>query len=179
MNQEIFTQASLQVKSHDVRLQKYQKSILETSVNLMRMLNTLVSIKPGEPFSQATLISLKANTINALAILSYANQNILQTRKDNIMPSLSKEFRQLCNNVPKDSKLLFGNDINQRTMSISKTSKPVVKYQSSSRHGDKYLRSSKCYSYYQNQPKNFKSFPQTSSSPSGKKNKGQYYPKKY
>ena len=73
MNQEIFTQASLQVKSHDVRLQKYQKSILETSVNLMRMLNTLVSIKPGEPFSQATLISLKANTINALAILSYAN----------------------------------------------------------------------------------------------------------
>ena len=82
--------------------------------------NTLVKCSPREPFSQATLMSLKANTTDALAILSYANQNILQTRKDYIMPSLSKEFRQLRNNVPKDSKLLFGDDINQRIMSISK-----------------------------------------------------------
>ena len=179
MNQEIFTQVSPQVKSHDVKLQKYQKSILKTSVNLMQMLNTLVSIKPGEPLSQATLMSLKVNATDALAILSYANQNILQTRKDDIMPSLSKEFRQLHNNVPKDSKLLFGDDINQRIMSISKTSKSVVKYQSSSRHDEKYSRPSKSYNYYQNQPKNLKSFPKTSSSPFGKKNKGQYYPKKY
>ena len=123
MNQEIFTQVSPQVKSHDVKLQKYQKSILKTSVNLMQMLNTLVSIKPGEPLSQATLMSLKANTTDALAILSYANQNILQTRKDDIMPSLSNQLRQLRNNVLNDSKLLFGNDINQRIMSICKTSK--------------------------------------------------------
>ena len=179
MNQEIFTQVSPQVKSHDVKLQKYQKSILKTSVNLMQMLNTLVSISPGEPLSQVTLTSLKANTTDALAILSCANQNILQTHKDDIMPSLSKEFRQLRNNVPKDSKLLFGDDINQRIMSISKTSKSVVKYQSSSRHDDKYSRPSKSCNYYQNQPKNFKSFPKTSNIPFGKKNKGQYYPKKY
>ena len=176
MNQEIFTQVSSQVKSHDIKLQKHQKSILKTSVNLMQMLNTLVSIKPGEPLSQATLMSL-ANTTDTLTILSYANQNIFQTRKDNIMPSLSKEFRELCNNVPKDSKLLFGDDINQRIMSITKTSKSVVKYQSSSRHDEKYSRPSKSYNYYQNQPKNFKSFPKTSSSPFGKKKKGQYYPK--
>ena len=124
-------------------------------------------------------MSLKANTADALAILSDANQNILQTRKDVIMPSLSNQLRQLRNNVPNDSKLLFGNDINQCIMSISKTSKSVVKYQSSSRHDDKYSRPSKSYNYYQNQPKNFKSFPKTSSSPFGKKNKGQYYPKKY
>ena len=164
---------------NDVRLQKYQRPILKTSVNLMQMFNTLVSIKPGEPLSQATLMSLKANTTDALAILSYANQNILQTRKDDIMPSLSKEFRHLRNNVPKDSKLLFGDDINQHIMSTSKTSKSVVKYQSPSRHDEKYSRPSKSYNYYQNQPKNFKSFPKTSSSPFGKKNKGQYYPKKY
>ena len=95
--------------------------MLKTSVNLMQMLNTLVSIKPGEPLSQATLMSLKANTTDALAILSYFNQSILQTRKGDIMPSLSKEFRQLRNNVRKDSKLLFEDAINQRIMSISKT----------------------------------------------------------
>ena len=78
----------------------------------MQILNILVSIKPGEPLSQTTFMSLKANITDALAILSYANQNIFQTRKDDIMSSLSKEFRQLRNNIPKDSKLLFGNDIN-------------------------------------------------------------------
>ena len=93
----------------------------------MQMLNTLVSIKPGESVSQVILMWLKANTTDALAILSYANQNILQTQKNHVMPSLSKEFRQLWNNLPKDSKLLFGDD----------------KYQSHSRHDEKYSRPSK------------------------------------
>ena len=145
----------------------------------MQMLNTLLRIKHGEPLSQATLMSLKANNTDASAILSYANQKTLQTSKDDIMPSLSKEFRQLRISVLRDSKLLFEDDINQRIMSISKTSKSLVKYQSSSRHDDKYSRPSKSYNYYQNQPQNFKSFPKTSSNPFEKKNKGQYYPKKY
>ena len=113
LNLEIFTQVSPQVKSFDVKLQIYQKSILKTSVSLMQMLNTLVSIKPAEPLSQATLMSLKANTTDALVILGYANQMILQTRKDDIMSSLSKKSRKLHNNVPNDFKLLFEDDINQ------------------------------------------------------------------
>ena len=59
------------------KLQKYQKSVLKTSVHLMKMLNILVSIKPGESLSQATLMSLKANITDALAILIYANPSIL------------------------------------------------------------------------------------------------------
>ena len=145
----------------------------------MQMLNTSISIIPGESLSQATLMPLKANSTDALAILSYANQNILQTRKDDIMPSLSKKFRKLCGNVPKDSKLLSGNDIMQHIMSISKKLKSVLKYQSSGRHDEKYSTPSKSYNYYRSQPKNFKSFPKISSSPFGKKSKEQHYPKKY
>ena len=44
---------------------------------------------------------LKANTTDALTILSHANQKVFQSCKDDIMPSLSKEFRQLHNNIPK------------------------------------------------------------------------------
>ena len=142
------------------------------------MLNTSISIKSGESLSQATLMPLKANSTDALAILSFANHNILQTRKDDIMPSLSKKFRKLCDNVPKDSKLLSENDVIQH-MSISKKLKSVLKYQSSGRHDDKYSTPSKSCNYYRSQPKNFKSFPKISSSPFGKKNKEQHYPKKY
>ena len=141
------------------------------------MLNTSISIKSGESLSQATLMPLKANSTDALAILSFANHNILQTRKDDIMPSLSKKFRKLCDNVPKDSKLLSGNDVIQHI--ISKKLKSVLKYQSSGRHDDKYSTPSKSWNYYRSQPKNFKSFPKISSSPFGKKNKEQHYPKKY
>ena len=55
MNQEIFTRVSPKAKSPAVKLQKHQQSILKTSVNLMQMLNPLVSIKPGESLNQATL----------------------------------------------------------------------------------------------------------------------------
>ena len=55
MNQEIFTRVSPKAKSPVVKLQKHQQSILKTSVNLMQMVNLLVSIIPGEPLNQATL----------------------------------------------------------------------------------------------------------------------------
>ena len=127
MDQGIPLQVSPQAKSHVVKLQKNKKSILKTSVNLMQTLSTLVSIKSREPLSQATFMSLNF-------------QKFPKTRKDDIMSSLRKEFRQLRKNVPKDSKLLFGDDINQRIMSISKTSKSVVKYQSHSRHNKEYYK---------------------------------------
>ena len=96
---------------------------------------------------------LKANTTDALAIMSYANQNILQACKDDILPSTSKEFRQLYNNLPKDSQLLLGDDINQCIMSISKTTKSVFKNQSHSRHNEKYSRLRKSYNYFKTSQK--------------------------
>ena len=42
----------------------------------MQLLSTLVSIKPGEPLRQATLLSLKANTTDVLPIFNHANPNI-------------------------------------------------------------------------------------------------------
>ena len=87
----------------------------------MQLLSTLVSIKPGEPLRQATLLSLKANTTDVLPIFNHANPNIykhIKTHKDDIMSSLRKEFRQLRNNVPKDSKLLFGGYVNIQNIEI-------------------------------------------------------------
>ena len=59
------------------------------------------------------------------------------------MPSLIKEFGKLHSNIPKGSKLLFCDDINQCIMSISKTSKSIVKYQSQKRYDEKYSKSTK------------------------------------
>ena len=89
------------------------------------MLNALAGIKTGELLVQDTLMLLKSNTTDTLAILSYTNQNFLQACKDDIMPSRMKEFGQLRNNIPKDSKLLSGDDIKQCIMSILKHRNPL------------------------------------------------------
>ena len=93
------------------------------------------------------------------------------------MPAISKEFRQLRNNVPKDSKLLFGDDINQRIMSISKASKSVVKYQSQSRHHAKYSRPSKSYNYYQKPAQNIQVLPENIKQPFWKEEQRAVLPK--
>lgn len=51
------------------------------------MLKALVCIKPCKVLIQDTVILLKANTTDTLAILSFINQNLLQTNKNDIMPS--------------------------------------------------------------------------------------------
>ena len=59
------------------------------------------------------------------------------------MPSPIKEFGKLHSNIHKGSKLLFCDDIDQCIMSILKTSKSIVKYQSQKRYDEKYSKSTK------------------------------------
>ena len=118
------------------------------------MLNLLVCIKPVQILIQDTLMLLKANTTDTQAILSYTNHDFVQTNKDDIMPSLIKEFGKLHSNIPKGSKLLFSDDINQCIMSISKTSKSIVKYQSQKSYDEKYSKINEKCNYHQKPVKN-------------------------
>ena len=51
------------------------------------MLKALVCITPCKGLIQDTVMLLKANTTDTLAILSYTNQKFLQTNKNDIIPS--------------------------------------------------------------------------------------------
>ena len=66
MGLEIFTQVSSQEKSHNIKLQKEQKCIHKTSMNLGYMLNILVGIKVGEPLNQEVhmLLPLMHNNVH-------------------------------------------------------------------------------------------------------------------
>ena len=138
------------------------------------MLNVLVCIKPVELHIQDTLMLLKANTTDTQAILSYTNHDFVQTNKDDIMPSPIKEFGKLHSNIHKGSKLLFCDVIDQCIMSILKTSKSIVKYQSQKRYDEKYSKINEKCNYHQNQSKTFKTFLKTLSRPFRKRNKSQY-----
>ena len=57
---------------------------------------------------------IKQLASDALALLSQSNQELLQQRQDGITKNLSREYETLKHNVPPDSKLLFGDDLNNR-----------------------------------------------------------------
>ena len=86
-----------------------------------------MDITVNEKISKETLIELKIKATEAITLLGHANYQLLQTRRDEIVPILSKEFRQLKNDVPAESELLFGDELTKRLTAISKTAKIHLK----------------------------------------------------
>ena len=70
--------------------------------------------------SESLLVSLKQSASDAFAPLGTADSNLIQTRRDDIVPSLSGEYRQLRFNVEKGSPYLFGGNIDDRVHAIKK-----------------------------------------------------------
>ena len=122
VNNKIFSVLSQQGKGHDVRLQKQEMFLVKAAMPLANMLNELMKVKIEQPMSESLLVSLKQSASDAFAILSAADSNLLQTRRDDIVPSLSGEYRQLRFHVEKGSPYLFGGNIDDRVHTIKKSS---------------------------------------------------------
>ena len=66
---------------------------------------------------------MKEMASDALAVLSQSNQELLQQRRDGITKNLTREYKTLKNNVPPDSKQLFGDDLNNRIKLLQASNK--------------------------------------------------------
>ena len=86
------------------------------------MINELMKVKIDQPMSESLLVSLKQSASDAFALLGAADSNLVQTRRDHIVPSLSGEYRQLRFNVEKGSPYLFGGNMDDRVHAIKKSS---------------------------------------------------------
>ena len=106
---------------------------------------------------------LLEKTLDAIALISNANQVLTSRRLEIMKPGIHHTYQQLCNNVPVGSALPFGDDINQRISNISSKNKVFGKVR------QKDLRSKSEYSH--NKSKIIVRFPKESSSTCGK----QYY----
>ena len=73
--------------------------------------------------SEELIVSLKESASEAFSILSHADSQMLQMRRDDIVPYLAKEFKQLTNDVQKGSEHLFGDNITERIVSITRATR--------------------------------------------------------
>ena len=165
VNQEIYTILPSQAKGKDIKNQKQEQYLVKAAIPITCILNKLMEAKINQPLTEELLISLKQSASEAIAILSYANSNLLQGRRDDIVPHLSKGYSQLRNVMSPDSEFLFGDDLSARIASITKSNKTInsakKSYDGRTYYGNgKFDHKQRQSSYYkQSFSKNSKSFP--------------------
>ena len=106
MDSEIYYHISKPSKAHDVKLQKHQKNIVKASTAVVGTLNT-IGIRSNEKLSSQVLTELKQKATDSLAMLSKTNSYISEMRRNDVLPQLDKDIRQIRVNIPKESKTLF------------------------------------------------------------------------
>ena len=86
---EIFASIPQQAKGHDVKSQRQQAMLLKAAVPITRLINKLMQIKVDQQMSEELPVSLKESASEAFAILSHADSQMLQMRRDDIVPHLT------------------------------------------------------------------------------------------
>ena len=97
--------------------------LVKAAVPITQLINKLMQIKVDQQMSEELLVSSKESASEAFAILSHADSKMLQMRRDDIVPYLAKEFKQLRNDVQKGSQHLFGDNVTERIASITRANK--------------------------------------------------------
>ena len=180
MDSEIYHHISKPSKSHDVKLQKHQKNIVKASTTVVETCNTLIGIKSNEKLSSRTAAELKQKASGSLSMLSKANNYINKMRRDDVLPQLGKDVRQIRFSITKESKTLFGEDVSKRTASVTKMQRGIRTSSSYSSTSHYYKSKKSSYTPYNSSSstsynsKIMKSFPSEQRSFYGKKNRRQY-----
>jgi len=117
VNAEIFNIIPAGTRSNDLKNQKIQNMLLKATYPILKLLDYVIENK------EVDKQKIKELALDSFSMLSQTNQEVLQTRRDNISKSLSKEYKQLKNDIPKNSSFLLGDDIVQRLKLLQASSK--------------------------------------------------------
>ena len=113
VNTGIFNNIPAHTRTQDA--EKMQKFLLKSAYHIVKILDIILASSSSCNKPDNMLINkIKELASDALAVLSQSNQELLQQRRDGIIKNLSREYKTLKHNVPPDSKLLFGDDLNKR-----------------------------------------------------------------
>lgn len=134
VNPEIWRKISTTTRSKDIEFQKTQSSLLRAFGPVAYVLEKLVEKDPkGENEEISPPIESLMDTV---VLLSMANDDMNEYRRNNIKPDLHTDYRSLCSNQVPVTEMLFGDNIADQLKLIqeaNKVGKKVDKYQSSTK----------------------------------------------
>ena len=100
-----------------------EKILVKTVVPITKVIDSLLQIEIGQTMSEDLLVFVKQSASEAFALLSFANTELLQMPRDDIVFKLSPEYKQLRVGNEKGSAFLFGDNLNDRITTIAKSNK--------------------------------------------------------
>ena len=118
-NPEVWGTLMSAEKLQDITLQK-NLSLLNKAVAALASIGHHL-LKGNDSITDIPINSLVVMTIDAIALLGHATQELHQFWRENLKPSLPANLKGLASNVPQTSDLLFGDDLSKRIQSIKAT----------------------------------------------------------
>ena len=94
VNPEIYYAMKEPYQNKDIKQQCQQKLIAKAAIPVVNIIHELTGVSGGEKLTASQLTGIKKKALDSFTILSHINTNIVRTRKDDILFSLGKEFRQ-------------------------------------------------------------------------------------
>ncbi|KAK3084722.1 hypothetical protein FSP39_018007 [Pinctada imbricata] len=138
VNKEIWRTLPSSARNKDLELQKPQKLLVTAMLPLISSVDVLIKNDPkGENPSTNILVD---NIMDAVAMLSHANDDMNGVRRSMIKPSLNTEYRALCSSQNPITANLFGDNIAEQLKTIQEVNKVGKKINNDEKH-------SKAFSY--------------------------------
>ena len=124
-NPEIWGNLPQAKKLHDISLQKNLNVINKAAAALANIGSNLIKSKASgnAPLPVNDMLSMATD---AIALLGHASQELHQIRRENIKSNLPVQLKSLTYNIPKESNLLFGDDLTKRLQTLKATNAAFV-----------------------------------------------------
>lgn len=123
VNVEVWRTISHKLKSADMKLQNIQSIIHKAFTTVSYVISDLYSKRADKENFGDTIKQAIRKSVDASLLLGKANSNILNYRRENIMPELNPTYKQLSFKTGEHPKLLFGDDLPKAIKDISETNK--------------------------------------------------------
>ena len=173
-NPKIFNSLPSHKRSQDIKTQKVSGSLLTAAHVITGIAEQILNLRENKDLSgnelRKSLGPLVQTSMDSLAALAMANQEVDRGRREDMKSTMNSTFRAFANDIPPSSKLLFGDNIANRINSISANEKIIQKVAPSS--------SNTKPKQHQQQNRSSKNW-QRSQKSQGKRNKGYYNSPKY
>ena len=104
------------MRSNDLGFQRIQNMIIRSASVVMYTTDSLIQCKNKK--TEVPFGSLIEQLIDVTGLLSHACHDLSQKRREAIKPALPKKLQKLVYDAPKDSKELFGDDLEKRIKAI-------------------------------------------------------------
>ena len=124
VNPEIWEKLSAATKSRDLKAQRVQTALVQAMVAVTGVADDIVAhTRSGEIWSRDNMAAALTGLVDALALLSHANQDVNQRRREDQRVDLNTAYRGLCTNDTDGSRFLYGDDLAGRVKSMNDTNR--------------------------------------------------------